>query len=304
MIKIIPNWHPVLVNFTIALLVISAVLFLVRALAGSSRPLRGIETAANWNLWLGAAVTVLTVAAGLNAAATVPHDEPAHIAMESHETWALGTAALFMLLAVWNGVRVRRDRNVGWLFVAMMIVASAGLVATGSRGADLVFGHGLGVASLPEVSGAGHAHEHGAERSHATPPAITTGASAPVSPADADVISALESYHAALTSGDATAVERWVTPDEGFAMIEGKHANSGWADYRDHHLSGELKDLSKVRFRLSVNRVQQDGTLAYVSFDYSVLPKEGPERNFGRGLATAVLVKTDTGWKIRHLHTS
>lgn len=305
--NIIPNLHPVFVNFTIALLVISTVLFLVRALAGGGRQLLGIEAAANWNLWLGAAVTALTVAAGLSAAGSVAHDEPAHIAMENHEAWALGTAALFMSLAVWNGWRVRRGRNVGWLFVAVMIVASAGLVGTGMRGADLVFGHGLGVTSLPELSGAGHSHEHGTEHTHdATPAAapIAPDASAAVSPAEAEVIAALEAYHAALTSGDVAAVERWVTPDERFAMIEGKHVNSGWADYRDHHLSGELGDLSKVRFRLSVSSVQRDGALAFVSFVYSVLPKSGPERDFGSGRATAILVKTDTGWKVRHLHTS
>jgi uncharacterized membrane protein len=68
MIEIIPNWHPLLVHFTIALLTIATLLFLATAFAGRNRPVHGIETTANWNLWLGAGLTVLTVAAGLQAA--------------------------------------------------------------------------------------------------------------------------------------------------------------------------------------------------------------------------------------------
>jgi hypothetical protein len=87
-------------------------------------------------------------------------------------------------------------------------------------------------------------------------------------------------------------------------MLEGRHSNWGWADYRDHHLAAELGDLSKVRFRLSFYRVRIDGSLGYATFGYEVLPKEGPEMNFGRGIATAILDRTADGWKLRHLHTS
>jgi uncharacterized membrane protein/ketosteroid isomerase-like protein len=321
MIEIIPNWHPILVHFTFALLAIATLLFVVRAVTGRDRAPAGLETAANWNLWLGAAVTALTVAAGLNAAGTVAHDDAAHAAMENHKYWGVGTAALFMLLAVWNGWRVRVGRGVGIAFVAVMIVAAVGLVGTGLRGADLVFRHGLGVMALPAQAGAEHSHEDGAEHSHdeaATeeagehshePPAATADAATPVpeitlSPAEAEVVAALNAYHEALTQGDAAAVEGYVLPDDRFVMFEGKHTNFGWADYRDNHLKGELADLSKVRFRLSGYRVQLDGGLAYVSFIFNVLPKTGPEMDFGKGRATAVLVATGSGWKVRHLHTS
>ena len=118
------------------------------------------------------------------------------------------------------------------------------------------------------------------------------------------VINVIEAYHEALTSGDAGVVEALVVGDETFVMLEGRHSNWGWADYRDHHLAGELDDLSKVRFRLSFYRLQIDGSLAYATFAYEVLPKDGPERDYGRGFATAVLTLTDDGWKIQHLHTS
>jgi len=120
---------------------------------------------------------------------------------------------------------------------------------------------------------------------------------------DAAVIRAIEAYYAALTSGDVAAIETFVLPDERFVMLEGRHANFGWADYRDDHLASELDDLSQVRFRLSFYRVQIDGALAYAAFAYEVLPKEGPEMDFGSGFATAVLELSDDGWKLRHLQT-
>lgn len=165
MIEIIPNAHPIFVHFSIALLTVAALLFLLTAFAGD-RPWRhSLETVANWNLWIGAAVSIATVAAGLQAAGTVAHDDLAHVAMENHKYWAFGTAGLFLLLALWNGWRVGGGRRPGPLFVALMMVGLVGLAGTGLRGADLVFRHGLGVMSLPDTSEAGHSHG-GAGHSH------------------------------------------------------------------------------------------------------------------------------------------
>ena len=300
MIEIIPNWHPVLVHFTIALLAIAAILFLVVAVAGRDGRLAAAEKAASWNLWLGAAITMATLAAGLQAAGSVAHDDAAHLVMESHKYWAFTTATLFVALALWNVARIRRRAPVGIAFAAAMLVGLVGLGGTGLRGADLVFGHGLGVRSLPQAEGAGHSHEGGAEHEHEAPAA----AAAPMSTDAEPVIAALVAYHEALTTGDPTAPEPFVLADERFVMIEGKHVNRGWADYRDHHLKDEIADLAKVRFRLSGYQVQQSGDLAAVSFLFDILPKTGPEMDFGSGRATAVLVRTDAGWKLQELHTS
>lgn len=317
MIEIVPNWHPILVHFTIALLTIAALLFATAAIAGRNRPFQGIETTANWNLWLGAALTVLTITAGFQAAGSVTHDDAAHLAMENHKLWALGTATLFVLLAVWNILRVRRGQGVSLPFTLLMLIALAGLTGTGLRGADLVYRHGLGVMALPQAAGAGHDHEagaghdheSGAEHSHdeAGPatvaiPATTNGSE--LSPLEAEVVTVLTAYHLALTSGDAAEPEKFVLADERFLMIEGKHVNQGWADYRDNHLKGELADLANVRFRLSVIRVQVDGGLATVSFLFNILPASGPEMDFGSGRATASLIRTSDGWKLQQLHTS
>ena len=118
------------------------------------------------------------------------------------------------------------------------------------------------------------------------------------------VVELITAYYVALTAGSIPAIESHVVDDERFVMLEGRHSNWSWSDYRDHHLAGELGDLGKVRFRLSFYRVAVDGALGYATFAYEVLPKEGPEMDFGRGFATAILERTEGGWKLRHLHTS
>jgi uncharacterized membrane protein len=314
--EIIPNWHPILVHFTIGLLTIAALLFIAGAVANRNRPVHDMETTANWNLWLGAGLTVLTVAAGLQAAGSVAHDGAAHLAMQNHKLWAFGTTTLFLLLALWNAWRVRRGQALGLMLPALMLLGLAGLTATGLRGADLVYRHGLGVMALPQAAAGGHDHESGAEHSHAEAdasggghaPAVVTAPepvnASELSPAETAVVAALTAYHAALTSGDLAAPEQFVLADEHFLMIEGKHLNQGWADYRDNHLKGELADLAKVRFRLSILGIQVEDDLASVSFIFNVLPKAGPEMDFGSGRASAALVRTGTGWKLRQLHTS
>jgi ketosteroid isomerase-like protein len=131
------------------------------------------------------------------------------------------------------------------------------------------------------------------------PPAVTDWAAPEMA-----VVETITDYYAALTGGNIAAIESHVLDDERFVMLVGRHSNWGWPDYRDHHLAGELGDLSKVRFRLSFYRVTVDGALGYATFGYEVLPKEGPEMDFGRGFATAILERVDDGWKLRHLHTS
>ena len=49
MIEIIPNWHPILVHFTIGLLAISTALYA----AGYALKKENLLIAARWNLWLG-----------------------------------------------------------------------------------------------------------------------------------------------------------------------------------------------------------------------------------------------------------
>ena len=67
MIEVIPNWHPVAVHFTVALLITASVLFAAGTLFRKAASGGALTAAARWNLAIGAAVTVATLATGWSA---------------------------------------------------------------------------------------------------------------------------------------------------------------------------------------------------------------------------------------------
>lgn len=155
MMEIIPNWHPIFVHFTIGLLGISALFYL----AGSVLKRDHLLVVARWNLWTGALITVGTVLAGFYAYNTVNHDGPSHAAMTDHRNWALATATIFILLALWAWWK-QRGSTASPAFIAIILLAAGMLAVTGYKGGEVVYRHGLGVMRMPEVSGKGHGH-HG-----------------------------------------------------------------------------------------------------------------------------------------------
>lgn len=161
MIEIVPNWHPVFVHFTVALLIISAAIHLLSHFQSGGELANQLTIVARWNLWLGVGFTLLTVAAGWYAFNTVAHDAPSHIAMTEHRNWAMATFALLLGIAGWEYYLSRRGKDKGWLFTALLLIAAGLLLSTAWRGSELVYRYGLGVMSLPKSEGPGHPHEHG-----------------------------------------------------------------------------------------------------------------------------------------------
>jgi uncharacterized membrane protein len=160
MIEIVPNWHPIFVHFTVALLSLSVCLFVVTLFVQS--PLKGQwRTVSHWLLWFGAGFTIITGLTGLYAYNTVAHDTLSHIAMTDHRNWAVVTIVLFSALAAWSIVRVRRSKALGSIFAICMVIAGGILASTAWRGGEIVYRHGLGVMSLPKAEGDGHSHTHG-----------------------------------------------------------------------------------------------------------------------------------------------
>lgn len=159
MFEIIPNWHPIFVHFTVALLSLAVGLFVVAPFMRPSLQEQW-RIVARWDLWFGAGFTVITGLTGLYAYNTVAHDAPSHAAMTDHRNWAIAAITLFLILAVWSIVRVRRRQALGAVFIAAMVVAGGVLAATAWRGGEVVYRHGIGVMSLPKAEGEGHAHEH------------------------------------------------------------------------------------------------------------------------------------------------
>lgn len=154
--EIIPNWHPILVHFTVALLSLSVFLYTVTAfMAGSLRDQWLIV--ARWALWFGAGITLLTAIAGLLAYNSVAHDTASHAAMTEHRNWAISIIILFPLLAGWSAYCVGRNKKLGKGFILVMIIGGLLLLSTAWHGGEVVYRYGLGVMSLPNVD----SHQHG-----------------------------------------------------------------------------------------------------------------------------------------------
>lgn len=162
-IEIIPNWHPIFVHFTIGLLFSAALFLLLAAFFPRSIWAPQALTAGRINLWLGATITCITLLAGWQAYNTVTHDGPSHAAMTDHRNWALLTAAVWAVLAVWSGVAYhKKAKHSSALFLAVVCAASILLGVTGYKGGEAVYRYGLGVMALPQSQGdGGHgSHEH------------------------------------------------------------------------------------------------------------------------------------------------
>lgn len=161
--EIIPNLHPVMVHFPIALIAVSA-LFHVAAIATRGKACAThCAILAHTTLWLGALAAVPTALFGWLAFNSVNHDEAGHIAMLAHRTWALATLAVLVVLAGWDAWRSKVDAVPAWWFAGAVIGAWGMVATTAWHGGELVYRHGLGVLSLPAAeSGQGYGHAHGA----------------------------------------------------------------------------------------------------------------------------------------------
>jgi uncharacterized membrane protein len=144
MFEVLPNWHPILVHFSIALFVIAAALYLLTLIVGG-RWASSVAAAARINLWLGAVFTIATVVAGIEAFATVEHAPSQLPFMNDHRNWALITAAIWWLIAISEGWRAWWLKSPSYLLLAVMVLAAAALGVAGWKGGELVYRHGIGV---------------------------------------------------------------------------------------------------------------------------------------------------------------
>ena len=135
-------------------------MLLVAALTPAGKAWRdGLLSAGDWMFALGVVAALVAIAAGLQAYYTVAHDGPSHAAMTDHRNWAFGTVLAFLTMGAWRYISRAAAPSVLFALIILLPVAAIGV--TGWKGANLVYGYGLGVASLPEMSSDGHDHDHG-----------------------------------------------------------------------------------------------------------------------------------------------
>ena len=146
---IVPNWHPAIVHFPIALAITATLLLL----AGRLRPAITLPpSCGRLLLQLSALSAVVAAALGWYAFQTVDHDAAGHLVMVSHRGWAVVSTGGLLLLALWDTLRQRAGKGPHAALLAGMFMLSGSLGFTGWLGGEMVYRHGVGVSSAAFVS--------------------------------------------------------------------------------------------------------------------------------------------------------
>ena len=166
--QLIPNAHPIAVHFPIALTLI-ALLFSLAARIGSRHNLATqLSTVGHWALWISGVTAIFAAGLGWLAFNSVDHDDAGHAAMLIHRNWAVPTALGLLLLAMWDVFKSRAHHAMSWFTLIVLALLCGSVAVTGWLGGEVVYRHGIGVLSLPEIAAGNdsHGHEHGDSDSH------------------------------------------------------------------------------------------------------------------------------------------
>jgi uncharacterized membrane protein len=144
----LPSWHPLVVHFPIALVLSATALLLAARLLRSESLAASVATVGTWNLCLGAAAALFALGTGLGAVLDLDVSAAARQAISAHLKWAMSTTFLLVLLGVWRGAGSASRSRPSWLFLVVLIAASAALILTGYRGGKNVFEYGVGVRKI------------------------------------------------------------------------------------------------------------------------------------------------------------
>ena len=324
-----PNIHPALVHFAYALSVSSAVCYLAVSFSSSGRWQDSLRPAADWMLAFGAIAIVATVAAGFQAYYSVGHDGPSHAAMTTHRNWAVPSAIAIFILAVWRW-RARAKAASG-LFASLLGLAALSLSVTAWWGGHIVYGYGLGVSSLPAVTGDGHDHEHGSTSSEntITPEPHDNADGHHDAEPDANLVpeghdnsdghhgtvaspeavaeqgspeSVVDAFAAALKAGDHNAIQALMTSDA--IIAESGGAERSFEEYAEHHLPADMALAAATDTTLKTRDVIAGDLLTTVLSQSQIHGAYNGETIHSQMMESMVLQFEDEGWRIAHIHWS
>ena len=140
-----PNFHPLVIHFPIALLLVAAFADLVALPFGRPKWLTPAVTAL---FALGSAGAIVACLTGQQALDTVLMPGMAHPIVQAHRKWAIATTIYFTVLTLIRvGVAFRAPLALRYRLALLIaaLVGVAGLQQTAERGGRLVYEQGVGV---------------------------------------------------------------------------------------------------------------------------------------------------------------
>jgi uncharacterized membrane protein len=141
----VPGWHPVVVHFPLALILTATLLLLAARLLRGDAPASTAAIVGTWNLCLGALAALFALATGLGAVLDLDVNAAARQAISLHMKWAMFSTLVLVLLAVWRGAGAAPGSRPSWVFIIVLLAATAALAVTGYRGGQNVYEFGVGV---------------------------------------------------------------------------------------------------------------------------------------------------------------
>ena len=151
-------FHPMLVNFTAALIPVSFAFDLLAAWLRKEQ----FSTVGWWTLLAAAVVTPFTALAGWLWMRSMDHAD--HGQMAAHQWLGISLATVVIAMAAWRGWLQRRGAKPGWPYAAAAVLVFGALVYQGELGASMSFGRGIVLSSgeggeRGEAGGGAHDHE-------------------------------------------------------------------------------------------------------------------------------------------------
>jgi uncharacterized membrane protein len=141
--------HPILVHFTIALLLLAVVLDVIGWLARREF----LHRVAFVNLAVVAVITLGTMAAGMAAEMNVQMTESDHATLHTHKYFAFSVVAVVIVLALWrSALGGRFPRRAAPLYLVLALSAAGLTVTTAYWGGELVYRHGVSVAAIDKFA--------------------------------------------------------------------------------------------------------------------------------------------------------
>lgn len=141
----VPGWHPVVVHFPLALILTATPLLLAARLLRGGALASTAAIVGTWNLCLGALAALFALATGLGAVLDLDVNAAARQAISLHMKWAMFSTLALVLLAVWRGAGAAPGSRPSWVFIIVLLAATAALAVTGYRGGQNVYEFGVGV---------------------------------------------------------------------------------------------------------------------------------------------------------------